>query len=91
MITAVGLLERLYGLLVSFLALRSPGPADEGPDCGLSRLDLRIVAVFQDLNPLDRALGEGRSELLFDAVRRCFLRAILRTLPVFSGLHVEAV
>jgi len=41
---AVGLLERLYGLLVSFLARRLAGPADEGPDCSLSRLDLRIVA-----------------------------------------------
>src|SRR5204862_5152194 len=51
---AVGVLERLYSLLVGLLAFRSACPADEDPDRGLSRLDLRGVAVPELLAPLDR-------------------------------------
>jgi hypothetical protein len=33
---------------------------------------------LQHLNPCDRAFGEGRPELVLDAVGRCFVHASLR-------------
>ena len=74
---AVGLLECGHGLLVGLLALRSACPGDKGPDRGLSRLDLPVVAVLQHLNPLDSARGEGRLHPLLDAVSHCLIHVIL--------------
>jgi len=43
----------------SKLAVRAARPVEEDTHRGLSRLDLRIIAVLQYLNPRDRAVGEG--------------------------------
>jgi hypothetical protein len=56
---AVGYHERVDGLRVGLLAVRSARPIEEDPHRGLSRLNLRIVTVLQYLNPRDRAFGEG--------------------------------
>ena len=67
---------------VRFLAFGPARPVEEDQHRGLSRLDLRIVAVLQYLNPGNRAVGEGRPDLPLNAIGHCFVHAVLRQGPI---------
>jgi hypothetical protein len=74
----VGLHEGLQDPLVVLPAVCRLGrPANEGPHRGLPGLDVRVVAVAQDIHPRERPRRERRPQLHLNGVRHCPIHAFL--------------